>query len=183
MYSKTPRAAAIAHKVVQELGQYALISAYLYICFGAILLYKMAILRGQGISYAPYGIAAIKAILLGKFILIGEAVGIGDRYEKRRPIHVIAQKALMFLVMLFVLSAIEEVIVGMLHGRTVAASLDGFLGGTILQVIALCFVMLLILIPYLAFKEVSDAMGEGRLRQLLFEPRAGRRAASQQDPE
>jgi hypothetical protein len=183
MHSKTPRATTIAHKVMHELGQYAMISAYLYICFGALLLYKTAILHGQGISYAPYGIAAVKAIILGKFILIGEAAGLGDSYKKSRPVQVIANKALLFLVMLFVLSALEEVIAGIFHGRTVAASLTEFLGGSILQITALCVVMLLILIPYLAFKEVGDALGEGRLRQLLFEPRVGRRAGGERDPE
>jgi len=183
MASETPLATTAAHKVVHELRQYALISAYLYVCFGALLFYKMAILRGQGISYTPYGIAIIKALILGKFILVGEAVGIGDRYEKRRPFHAIAQKALLFLVMLLVLSVIEEVLGGIIHGRTVAASLAGFLGGSLLQVIATCIIMLLILIPYLAFKEVSNALGEGKLQQLLFEPRVGSRGGSRKHPE
>jgi len=180
--NKAAPASGMTHRVVHELRQYAVISAYLYVCFGALLLYKTAILNGQGISYAPYGTAAIKALILGKFILLGEAAGIGDRYEKRRPIHTIAYKAFLFVVMLFVLSAIEEVITGVVHGRTVAASLAGFLGGSLLQVLAICVIMLLILIPYMAFKELDDALGQDRLRQLLFEARAGHRGGSGRAP-
>lgn len=183
MAGKTRSATTVAHKVAHELWEYALLSAYLYVCFGALLVYKTAILRGEGISYTPYGIAIINALVLGKFILVLEAVRIGDRYKKRRPIHVIAHKALLFLVTLFVLYLLEEVIVGIIHGRTVAASLAGFLGGSLLQILANCFVMLLILIPYLAFKEVSNALGEGRLRQLLFEPRVGYWDGGKKHPE
>jgi hypothetical protein len=182
MDSKTPPPRTMAHRVVHELREYALVSAYLYVCFGALLFYKMAILNGEGVSYTPYGTAAIKALILGKFILLGQAAGIGDRYERRRTIHVIAHKALLFLVMLFVLSAIEEVIVGIIHGRTVAASLTELLGGSLLQLLATCSIMLLILVPYLAFKELGDALGEGRLHQVLFASRAGRLAGSQREP-
>ena len=38
--------------------------------------------------------------------------------------------------------------------------------------------MLLILIPYLTFKELNQVLGEGRLRQILFENRAGLQSGS-----
>ena len=183
MDSTTPPAATAARKVVHELRQYAVISAYLYVCFGALLFYKTAILSGQGISYTPYGTAAIKALILGKFILLGEAVGIGDRFAERRIIHVIAYKALMFLIMLLVLSVIEEVVVGLIHGRSISSSIAGFLGGSLLQVVAVSIIMLLILIPYLAFKELDDALGQDRLRQLLLQSRVGHRGGRHRDPE
>jgi hypothetical protein len=168
---------------MHELREYAVISAYLYVCFGALLLYKAAILQGQDVNYLPYGIAAVKALVLGKFILLGQAAGLGDRYAERRTISVIAYKAFAFLVMLLVLSAIEEVVVGALHGRSVAASLGEVVGGTSLQAIATSVIMLLILIPYLAFKELNAAMGEGRIWQLLVERHAGRRRAGPRSPE
>jgi|SRR5208283_5177981 len=178
MASKIPSAATVGHKLGHELRQFALISAYLYVCFGALILYKTAILRGQGISYAPYGLAAIKALVLAKFILVGHAVGMGDRYKRRSFVHVIAHKSLLFLVMLFVLTVIEEAVVGVLHGRTVAASLAEVAGGTLPQTLASCLIMLLILIPYLTFKELNQVLGEGRLRQILFEQRTGRQGGS-----
>ena len=85
--------------------------------------------------------------------------------------------------MLFVLTAIEEVIVGLIHGHTVAESLSEFLGGSLLQVVALCLVMLLILIPYLAFKEVDEALGQGRIWQVMLEYRDGRRVRTHGGPE
>lgn len=169
--------ATVAERLGHELRQYALISAYLFVCFGALILYKTAILRGQGISYVPYGSAVIKALILGKFVLLGHAFRVGERYESRSFVHVIAQKSSLFLAMLLLLSAVEEVVVGIIHGRPLSASLAEVAGGSLLQILASCLIMLLILIPYLTFVELNEVLGEGRLRQILFEQRAGRAPA------
>lgn len=173
MASNTPSAAAIGRKASHELKQFVLIFVYLYICFGTLVLYKVAILRAQGIDYAPYGIAVIKALLLAKFILMGHMARVGDRYKRRRFIYIVAHKSLLFLVMLFVFSVIEEVVAGIIHGQTIGASLAEFAGGTLPQVLASCAIMLLVLIPYLALRELNDVMGEGRLRQILLDYRTG----------
>jgi membrane protein CcdC involved in cytochrome C biogenesis len=176
MAGRIPSSTSMVHKALRELQEYAVVSAYLYVCLGALVLLKVAILNGQGVSYAPYGLAAIKALVLGKFILLGRAAAIGDRYRNRRGIYVIAHKSLAFLVLLLVLSVIEEVVVGYIHGHPVAASLALFLGGSFLQILAASMIMLLILIPYFAYVELEKALGEARLRQILFAPPARRQA-------
>jgi phosphatidylserine synthase len=173
MGSKKPSAMTIGEKMGHEVRQFGLIAGYLYVCFGALILYKMAILRGQGIGYAPYGLAAVKALVLAKFILAGHAVRIGDRYKRRRFIHIIAHKSVVFLAMLFILSIVEEAVAAVLHGRTVAASFAEVAGGTLPQILATCLIMLLILVPYMTFRELSEVLGEGRLRQILFDYRVG----------
>src|SRR5580704_16769453 len=102
MSTKIQQTTSIAHKALHELLEYAVVSAYLYICLGALILLKVAILNAQGVSYAPYGLAAIKALVLGKFILVGRAAALGDRYRYRRAIYVIAYKAFAFLILLLV---------------------------------------------------------------------------------
>ena len=163
----------VRRKLGHELRQYAMISAYLYVCFGALIFYKTAILWGEGINYAPYGLAAVKALVLGKFILMGHAARMGERYERRRFIHIVAYKSLLFLVMLLVLSVIEEAVVGVIHGRSFADSLMQIGGGTLLEIVASCVIMLLILIPYVTFRELNEVLGEGRLRQILLDYRTG----------
>jgi hypothetical protein len=55
---------------------------------------KVSVLRDQGISFAPWGIAAVKAVVLPKFILIGRAMKIGEPYFERvkpdRPVGPLA---------------------------------------------------------------------------------------------
>jgi hypothetical protein len=162
----------IAQRLKHELQEYALLSGYLYVCFGALILYKMALLGGVGVSYKLCGLAAIKALILGKFILLGQAVRLGARHERRRIVYDIAYKALLYLVLLIVLSVVEEAVVGVIHGRTTAASLAELAVGKLPQILATSLIMLLILIPYLASKELDVALGEGRLWEILFKHRS-----------
>ncbi|SJM29218.1 hypothetical protein [Mesorhizobium delmotii] len=165
-----PSTKTIAQRAKNELREYAILSLYLFICFGALILYKAAILGEEGISYLPSGLAAIKALILAKFIMLGHMIRLGDR-RRSRIVYVIACKALSYLILLLVLSVVEEVIVGLVHGRTIAASLAEFGGDKLPQTLATSLIMLLILIPYLASREVNVALGEGRLWTLLFEHR------------
>ncbi len=160
----------LGRRVRHELVQYWLICAYLYICFAAIELHKIAILHSNGIEYVPYGAAAIEALLVGKFIMIGHAARIGERRRPRRMVFALLAKSVFYLLLLMALSAAEEVIRGLIHGRTVIASIQSLWGGTLLQVFSTGLLMLLILIPYLAFREFGRVIGPERLRAILLEP-------------
>ena len=162
-------ATSLGRRVRHELVQYWLICAYLYVCFAAIVFYKAAVLRANGIEYAPYGAALIQALIVGKFIMIGHAVGLGGSHHPRRMALALLTKAVVFLLFLMALCAAEEVVRGLIHGRTVLASVRDLWGGTLLQVFATSLLMLLILIPYLAFRELAGVIGPERLRAILLE--------------
>jgi hypothetical protein len=161
--------ARFGRRVGRELVEFYIIATYLYVCFAAIVLYKTAILRAHGIEYWPYGAAAIQALLVGKFVTIGHAIRLGERRRPRRLLFAVLTKAVFFLIFLMALCAAEEVVRGLIHGRTVIESLQDLWGGTLLQVFALSLIMLLILIPYLAFREAARMVGPERLRTLLLE--------------
>jgi hypothetical protein len=166
--AETQLPARWAKKVGHEVKEYAVISLYLYICFGAILLFKVAVLQARGIDYAPYGFAAIKALILAKFILIGHAAKMGERYREKPLIYPILHKSIAFLVLVIVLSVIEEVVAGVLHGRSVAASLSEIADGTWLEIVATALLLWLILVPYFAFRQIGERLGMGRLSRMLF---------------
>jgi hypothetical protein len=42
------------------------------------MFYKATILGSVGIQFAPFGLAAVKALILGKFILVMEDLKIGE---------------------------------------------------------------------------------------------------------
>lgn len=158
----------LAHRLAHELKQYTAASIYLYICLGALLLYKGAVLQAEGISYAPYGLAAIKALILGKFMLVGHALRIGDGHIGKPLIYPILHKTFAFLALLLILDVLEEVIVGLIHGRSIVGAIAEIAGGTWLQILATCLLFLLILVPYFAYREVSQYLGESTMRRILF---------------
>jgi hypothetical protein len=107
--------------------------------------------------------------------MLGQMIRLGERHGGRRIAYVIAYKALLYLILVIILSVVEEVVVGLVHGRTIAASLAD-VGDKLPQIFAISLIMLLILIPYVASRELNVALGEGRLWTLLFEHGVGLRS-------
>lgn len=167
------RSAALAQRARREFVEYFVISAYLYICFFALVLYKSSILHSAGVEYTAFGVAIVKALVLGKFILILHALKIGERrHQATTALANIAIKSLLFALLLFVLTIIEEVVVGYFHGRTNRETLNELFGGTSEAAFAIGLLLLLIMIPYFAFREIDDRIGEGGLLKFLKEPRS-----------
>ncbi len=162
---------SLAHKAWREFTELLVISAYLYVCFGALIFYKASILHSQGVEFVAYGLALGKALILGKFILFAHALGIGDRNNPRRLALAILFKSVVFALLLITLAFIEELIVGFFKGRQVQETLKEIAGGTLPELLATSFLILLIMIPYFAFREISGALGEGKLLKLLTDRR------------
>jgi len=166
--TETTAKATPRQRAVHELKELAIVAVYLYITLGAVIVMKTAVLHDQGISFAPWGIAAVKSVLLAKFILLGRAMKIGERYTARPLIWPTLHKAFAFLVLLVVLTIIEEVVVGLFHRQSVAASLGELFGAKLYETLAGILIVLLVLIPYFAFHVLDEALGEGRLARMFF---------------
>jgi hypothetical protein len=162
----------LVERARHELVQYLEVSAYLYVCFGVIILYKSSILHGQGIHFTPFGLAAVKALILGKFILIGLALKVGEREVPGRLLLDIIFKSMAFILVLIALSVIEEICVGLLHRRTIHDALAGLAGGTLPEAVATSLLLLLVLIPYFAFREIANGLGAGEMTRLLMARRS-----------
>jgi hypothetical protein len=159
-------------RFVTELREFAILAVYLFICFTALAAFKAAILRAYGVSFAPWVLAAIKALVSAKFLLIGRMFGVGDGLAKKHPLIISTlYRSSTFLVVLVFLTATEEIILGHLRGESVADSLADLAGGTLWQVIATSFIVLLILVPWFAFRAIGEVIGDETLVRLFFESR------------
>jgi hypothetical protein len=158
----------LGRRAVHELKKLAILTAYLYVTLGAVILYKAAVLHGQGISFVPWGLAAVKAVVLAKFLMIGGVVKIGRGYTDRPLIWPTLYKSFVFLVLLIVLTIIEEIVVGLFHHHSVAASLGELFGPRLQETLAGYLIMLLLLIPLAAIHVLNEALGEGKLARMFF---------------
>lgn len=158
----------ITKKITDELIEFAVIAAYLFVCFTAILYFKATILKDQGIPFAPFGFAAVKALIFAKFASVGHALHFGERFKNLPLIWPTLYRALIFLFLLLILNALEEVIVGLIHGRRVADSLTGIGGGSLDQLFATSIVGFLILVPFFAFRVLGEAVGQRNLIRVFF---------------
>ena len=162
---------SLGEKVTTELREFAILSAYLYVCFTALAFFKASILRAHEIEFAPWAFAAIKALVSAKFILIGRALHLGEGYKAYPLIVPTLYRSCIFVVLVLALTVIEEVVVGYLHGRAIPDTLAELGGGTASQMIATSVILLLIFIPYFAFRALADIIGDSVLRRLYFERR------------
>jgi len=162
---------AIRTRMAHELKEFAIIAAYLYICFAALIYLKASILKAHGIPFAPFGVAIVKALICAKFVSMGQMLRLGERFKSLPLIWPTLHKSLVFLALLLVLNGVEEVVVGLAHHRSAAESLAEFGGGTPDQLIANSVVGLLILIPFFAFRALGEIVGERNLVRLFFEQR------------
>lgn len=73
--------ASFREKAGEELTEFIVLTAYLYVCFAALIYFKAAILQAQGVAYTPLGLAAIKAAICAKFMLVGRVLHLGERFN------------------------------------------------------------------------------------------------------
>ncbi len=151
----------------EELAKYAVISAYLFVCFAVLLLYEASTANVLADHPVPWTLALVKALVLGKFILIGHALSVGSRADAYPLLHRIAWKSLAMLVVLVIFKAVEELIAGWIHGLSPAEVLHEFTQRSWIQITAPLLLMLLILVPLIAVSELYRAVGAADFRAAL----------------
>jgi cytochrome bd-type quinol oxidase subunit 2 len=163
--------ARFREKAGEELREFIVLTAYLYICFAAVIYFKAAVLQAHDVAYAHMGLAIVKAAICAKFMLMGRVFHMGERFEKLPLIVPTLHRSFIFLLLLAVLTFIEEIVVGTIHGRTVPDSISGIAGGTLQQMVATILIIFLILVPYFAFRSLGEIVGDKTLVRLFFERR------------
>ena len=167
--NRLPSKAAIAERAEIEAKELFFLTLYLFIVFSALLFLKSAILEAQGVHWGYWGFAAIKALLVAKFILIGRALHIGEGLRTRPLIWQTLHKAIAFTIFVAILTVIEDAAMGMaIHGKTFAQSTADLGGGTLRQMIATEFIVFLVFIPLFAFGALSEVMEDKALVRTFF---------------
>jgi hypothetical protein len=167
--NRLPSKATIAERAEIEAKELFFLTLYLFIVFSALLFLKSAILEAQGVHWGYWGFAAIKALLVAKFILIGRALHIGEGLRTRPLIWQTLHKAIAFTIFVAILTVIEDAAIGMaIHGKTFAQSTADLGGGTLRQMIATEFIVFLVFIPLFAFGALSEVMEDKALVRTFF---------------
>lgn len=161
------------HKAAEEFKEFLGLFAYLYVAFGALILLKSGILRSAGIDWAPWGLAAIKALLIAKFVLIGRAVGMGNRFKDKPLIWGTIHRSLVFLAFVLVLTVLEEAAIALIHHRPMWQSVSDIGGGNATEFLAMVIVVFLIFFPYFALRSLQEVIGGRALFRLFFVERRG----------
>jgi len=164
----------IKERAVSELKRYLVIVVYLWVLFGLFELHKYAVLRAvnlASLSGWKIGFALVNALIMGKVILIGQALHIGERLSEKRVIYSVLFKSASFAVLVVCFDIVEEVIVGLIHGQSVTASIPKLGGGGLEGMILFGFMAFVVLIPFFLYTEIQQVIGEEKLHSMILRER------------
>lgn len=132
-------------------------------------LQRWAGLEAQGASFLPMlGFVTVKAALVAKFILLGNMFGLARHRPGDRIAGTMLRKGVALVVLLIVMTAIEEAVVAAIHGRPVANAIHDFGGREIGQKIAMLVTVILAVLPYAAVRTLQELMGKDAVKRFLL---------------
>jgi hypothetical protein len=151
----------------EEAVRIGAIFAYLLVVFGTLVLHETVVLSRHGMGYQFYGFAFVNSWILAKVMLVAEGVE-ARRPARRRPIIRIIARACGFAALLVCAYAVEETIIGLWKGRSLAGSLPVIGGGGVRGLAATAAIMAVALVPYFTWRELGRLLGRDRLRALVL---------------
>ena len=170
-------------RLLKELKSFLIMFSYLWLVFSVFLVHEWTVLASHQIGFRFYGLAVVNALVLSKIMLIAEGLHFARRFEDKPLIYPIAYKSIAFTVLLMVAYIVEEIAVGMFHGKTVAESFPEIGGGGIIGVLTVGAIMGIALVPFFSFREIARVVGEAEFRTLMLGPPREKRGSANPEPE
>jgi hypothetical protein len=167
-------------KATAELKKTLAIAIYLWVLLSMFEIHRFAVLRGidhSSISTYRIGSAAIKALIYAKFILIGDAMHLGERFTQNRVVYSVLVKSIIFALFVILCDVLEEVIIALIHGSSIGASIPRLGGGGLLGLVLVGVMATIVLIPFFLFDELQGLIGKEKLHSLILQKRSRAEAA------
>ena len=146
---------------------------YLWILLTLFSLHKALIFNEDILTYQQ-GFALINALALAKIVVVGQSLHVGDRLRNKPLVYPIVFKAAIFAALLLVFHVVEETLIGVWRGKTLAESIPTIGDGTLQAIIMTATILFVALVPFFAFLELERAIGPEELHSLLFGRKAPR---------
>ncbi len=159
---------SLKERVIAETKAYLMVSAYLAVFLAVFVNYRMLVLREYNVAYFQFGFAIVEALILGKLIIIGRALGFGRRFDQRPLIVPTLYKTLCFGVLVVAFNILEHVLTGALHKEGAEAVYEGVVARGKWEILARLLMMVTAFLPLFATWEIGRVMGEGTLVRLFF---------------
>jgi hypothetical protein len=141
---------------------------YLWAILFLFQLHEYVVLAEHGISFTRFGFGLVNAIVLAKVMLVADELRLGASRGRRRLIHHILSRSMLFAAVFILFDIVEKILVGAFRGKSMAESLPTYGGGGMLGTLLVGIFLSVALIPFFSFVEISRAMGHGEFTKLLF---------------
>ena len=145
------------------------------IFFGAFANYRRLLLAHYGISFEDYGISVIRALVLGKVVLVAETLRLGRGFEERPLIVPTLYKTFMFTVCVAVFDIVEALVRGLIGGLGPMGAVDHLMSRFNYEWFSRALVIFFAFIPLFAVRELRRVLGE-RAISIFFQRRSAAEA-------
>lgn len=167
MTDKDPSATGFKQKAKEEFKDFLVISMYLAFFFCAISTYTLLLLRQYGGSSVTYAFAVINALVIGKVILIGRMMHLGDRHESKPPYQTVLLKSLFFGLLVLAFHFLEEFIKRLIHHEPFGTVWHNINMG---ELTARSIIVFCAFVPLFAFLELRHLVGGKEFYALFLKP-------------
>ena len=165
---------AIRKRAIDEAKRFYVIAVYIWIWFALFNLYEQIIDRQSGINYVSQGFALFNALVLAKVMLVAEDLKVGRWWRAQPLVYPILTESFTFAGVFIVFHIVESIVVGVIKGESVAASIPVIGGGGIAGLLSVAMLYFVALIPFFAFRNIGREIGQNRLNAMLFRSEARR---------
>lgn len=159
-------------KLFHEFSEYLINVVYLTMFFGAFAVSRRLTLAHYDIYVDDYFIGIIKALVIGKVIMIGAFLRISRKYENKPLIIPILYKTVLFVIWVILFDVTEVLIKESIKLQSLSQSYQYlisehfsklWLGGLIMVTVSF--------IPFFAMKEISRVVGHEKFKNFLLKSR------------
>lgn len=146
---------------------------FFFVGFNLILFTKRLILETYLFTVADFMLATVSALIVGKVVLLGQAIHLMRRYENSPLIYSILFKTALYTLLVFIARLIEAGVPYLTHGLGFQAFiqhlLDTFSWYRFVAIQLWIFVLFLV---YVTGAELGRLFGDGELYKIFFKRRS-----------
>jgi hypothetical protein len=158
-------------RALDELRKLSITVLYIWILLSVFTLHREIVLANYHINYsAKFGFAFINALILAKFMWLGEILHAGKKAAGKALLYSTLWNSALFAVILMVCHLLEEVLVKAWHGHSFAASFSETVADP-RDVLATMLLMFVVLIPFFFAKGLIEILGKDEIKRLLLKAR------------
>jgi len=158
-------------RAADELRNLSITVIYIWVLLSVFTLHREFILRSYHINYSTkFGFAFINAVILAKFMWLGEILHAGKRAAGKALIYSTLWNAALFAVILMIFRLLEEALVKVWHGSSIAASFSEAVRDP-RDIFASLLLVFVVLIPFFFAKGLIEILGKDEIKRLLLKSR------------
>jgi len=157
----------LKEKAVEEMKKYAALTAYLWVLFFLLGMYRRLLLKENGIDPLTQGYVIVNALVFAKVLLLGDIINLGAGLRKHTFAWVVAGRTALFTALLMAFHMVEEAIRALIKGEPLVTSVLHLGGGSWLGVWVFAGLMFVMLLPLLAVREMSFVLGKDELWEIV----------------